>query len=358
MKSDLEVLVSIIVPVYNMQDTLDRCIQSLMHQTLRNIEIIIVDDGSTDNTGVICDTYAEMDNRIKIIHKNNTGLSIARKVGLESAVGQYISYVDSDDWCEHDMCQKLYEKASNFSADLVFCSAFRHRSDGIAIISNLPISKGLYSIEELYGCYILPLYGDLSTDKLITTGYVWCCMFKSEILKKIKFYKDICLHEDEIIIIQALINAKNLYIIDESLYHYNRMCPNTLSKRTTYWENYWENIVNVYRAKKEFANNLFKDESKYKYRLVTYLYLKFLRAIRNETHYTNPKGFWGGLSNVYKLRDKELLFQNKKYLLKAEFTFTEQILVKLIQLKLFFIVYLYYVIKCNRMRTYQEKTKN
>ncbi|MEW9937176.1 glycosyltransferase family 2 protein [Clostridium butyricum] len=358
MKYDSNIYISILVAAYNMQDTLDRCIQSLIHQTMKNIEIIIVDDGSTDNTGVMCDNYALQDSRIRVIHQKNLGLPMARQAGLKAATGKYISYVDSDDWCEYDMCEKLYEKAIKFSADLVFCSAFRHRNDGIAKICNLPISTGLYSIKQIYDCYILPLYGDLKSDKLITTGYVWCCLFKKEILSKIKFYKDICLHEDEIIIIQSLINAKKIYITDEQLYHYNRMSPNSLSKRTIYWNNYWGNMVSVYKSKEEFAKSIFKNENEYMYRLVTNLYLKFLRSIRNETHYTNPKGFWGGLCNVYKLKDKELLLKNKKYILKTEFTFSEKILVNLIQMRLFFLVYFYYSIACNRMRTYTEKTKN
>lgn len=357
-KENNEILVSVLVAVYNMRDTIDRCIQSLLNQTLKNIEIIIVDDGSTDSSGDICDQYAQKDNRLKVIHQKNMGLSLSREVGVKNASGKYISFVDSDDWCELDMCEKLYEKAEKSSADLVFCSAYRHRQDGVAIICNLPVPEGLYSIKDLYDCYILPLYGDLKKDQLVTTGYVWCCLFKSELVKHIKFFKEICLHEDEIIILQAFMNAKTLYITDQPFYHYNRMSYNTLSKRADYWNGYWDNIVEVFKAKKEFAFTLFQQEDAYMGRLVTYLYMKFLRSIRNETHYTNPAGFLGGLIGVYQLKDKKILHGYKKYLLKEEFSFTEQILIKLIHLRLYFIVYFYYAIKCNRMRTFQEKTKN
>ena len=106
---DSEIYISILVVVYNMKDTLDRCIKSLINQTLDHIEIIIVDDGSNDGSGEICDRYASEDRRIKLIHQKNQGLSATREVCLKNASGQYISFVDSDDWCELDMCEKLYE---------------------------------------------------------------------------------------------------------------------------------------------------------------------------------------------------------------------------------------------------------
>lgn len=96
-------MISIIVPVYNVEKYLERCIESIVNQTYKDIEIILVDDGSPDNCPVICDRYAEKDNRIKVIHKQNGGLINARKSGLEIAQGDYIGFVDSDDWIEPEM---------------------------------------------------------------------------------------------------------------------------------------------------------------------------------------------------------------------------------------------------------------
>lgn len=96
-------MISIIVPVYNVEKYLERCIESIVNQTYKDIEIILVDDGSPDNCSVICDRYAEKDNRIKVIHKQNGGLINARKSGLEIAQGDYIGFVDSDDWIEPEM---------------------------------------------------------------------------------------------------------------------------------------------------------------------------------------------------------------------------------------------------------------
>ena len=358
MEDKSKVLVSVLVAAYNMQDLLERCLQSLISQTLENIEIIVVNDGSTDNTGKICDRYAKKDGRIRVIHQSNLGLPMARKAGLDAANGKYISFVDSDDWCEADMCERLWENAVDTGADMVFCSAYRHRDDGIAKICNLPLPVGTYAVKEIYQSYILPLYGDMKTDRLITTGYVWCCLFKKEVLQGIRFFKKICLHEDEVMVLQALSQAKTVSITDDALYHYNRMGSNTMSKKNCYWEGYWENMAAVFWAKKMFACNLFSDDKEYMYRLVTWLYLKFFRSIRNETHYTNPRGFLGGLRNLYKLKDKKYLFQYKQYLCRTELTHAERLLAALIQWRLYFIPYFYYAIKCNRMRNFQEKTKN
>ncbi len=95
-------LVSVIVPVYNVEETLSRCINSIVNQTYKNIEIILVDDGSTDNSGYICEEYAKNDTRIKVVHKNNGGLGSARNEGVKNSIGDYIIFVDSDDWIELD----------------------------------------------------------------------------------------------------------------------------------------------------------------------------------------------------------------------------------------------------------------
>ena len=100
-------LVSIIIPIYNSEAFLDKCIQSAINQSYKNIEVILVDDGSIDSSGEICDNYSSIDNRIKTIHKNNGGLVNARKTGLKSSTGEYVLYIDGDDWIELNLIEKL-----------------------------------------------------------------------------------------------------------------------------------------------------------------------------------------------------------------------------------------------------------
>lgn len=117
-----EPLISVIVPVYNVSAYLDRCMQSLVGQTYRNLEIILVDDGSTDNSGQLCDLWAEKDSRIRVIHRKNNGLSQARNTGLDAATGEYITFVDSDDILSPHLCQVLYDSIRE-CAEIAICDA-------------------------------------------------------------------------------------------------------------------------------------------------------------------------------------------------------------------------------------------
>ena len=113
--------VSIVIPVYNMQKYLDKCMESVLAQTLRDIEIVLVDDGSHDDSPKMCDAYAQKDPRVKVVHKENGGLTSAWKRGSLEATGDYIGYVDSDDYIENDMYERMYERAAATDADIVCC---------------------------------------------------------------------------------------------------------------------------------------------------------------------------------------------------------------------------------------------
>ena len=113
--------ISIIVAVYNIEQYLGRCVDSLLNQTYRNLEIILVDDGSTDESGVLCDEYAERDSRVKVIHKENGGLSDARNIGAAAAEGEYIAYVDGDDWVEKEMYGAMLEALKDYQAEVAVC---------------------------------------------------------------------------------------------------------------------------------------------------------------------------------------------------------------------------------------------
>ena len=113
--------ISIIIPVYNVETYIHKCIGSVLAQTYRNIEVILVDDGSPDNSGIICDEYAKKDKRVIVIHKKNGGLSDARNAGIDAATGDYIVFVDSDDYIAPDMIEKLYETQKRNNADITVC---------------------------------------------------------------------------------------------------------------------------------------------------------------------------------------------------------------------------------------------
>ena len=117
----MEAAVSVVVPVYNVERLLERCVDSILNQSLKELEIILVDDGSTDGSGALCDVYAGRDGRIRVIHKENGGLTSAWKAGLGLASASYVGFVDSDDWIDEDMYERLYRTAQKEQADLVVC---------------------------------------------------------------------------------------------------------------------------------------------------------------------------------------------------------------------------------------------
>lgn len=119
----LKPLVSVIIPVYNVENYLKRCIDSIINQSLKNIEIILIDDGSLDSSSKICDEYLTLDERIKVVHKQNEGLGMARNTGIDIAVGKYIAFVDSDDYIEDNMYELLYNKAKLTNSNVVFCNS-------------------------------------------------------------------------------------------------------------------------------------------------------------------------------------------------------------------------------------------
>ena len=118
----MEEKISIIVPIYKVEKYLNRCVDSIINQSWQNLEIILVNDGSPDNSGIICDEYTKKDHRVRVIHKTNGGISDARNAGIEIATGDYIGFVDSDDFIHSEMFRDLYERMRKHNADIVQCS--------------------------------------------------------------------------------------------------------------------------------------------------------------------------------------------------------------------------------------------
>lgn len=159
--------ISIIVPVYNVEEYIHRCIDSILAQTFTDFELILVNDGSPDQCGKICDEYAENDSRIKVIHKKNGGLSDARNAGLEIAQGEYIGFVDSDDWIEADMYNILYQNAIQFDADISIC---KMRKIGDFIAGDKKVNTNnciMLNNEESFDClFNTKYYASHACDKL------------------------------------------------------------------------------------------------------------------------------------------------------------------------------------------------
>lgn len=211
----MKIDVSIIVPVYNVENYLHRCVDSILEQTYSNFEIILVDDGSKDDSGNICDYYKQKDCRVKVIHKENGGLSDARNCGMKIAKGDYILFVDSDDYLDKFSIEKLFEKAKKFNLDIVEGKAYTvKKSTTIDDFVTYGIDeKRIYSGTE---------YAISRIKNHCFYAAVWLKMYKKELIEKNKLkFKDKRLHEDELWNPQAILNADRIMYIDYPFYYYD-----------------------------------------------------------------------------------------------------------------------------------------
>lgn len=207
-------LISVIVPVYNVEKYLPRCVDSILAQTYIKLEIILVDDGSPDRCGIICDEYAKKDPRIHVIHKKNGGLSDARNTGLRAAIGEYIMFIDSDDSIAPNMCEKLLQALVNQKADISICNFCRVYSDGRST-NNLSVlsSEKIYSGREALSLYVRkgPVELTIACNKLYKKN-----LFTENHL----FYPLGRLHEDEFLCKYLLGHAEKIVYTDQPFYLY------------------------------------------------------------------------------------------------------------------------------------------
>lgn len=205
--------VSIIVPVYNLEKYLPKCIDSILNQTFTNFELILVNDGSTDLSGEICEKYAKEDSRIKVLHKKNGGVASARNVGLEIAKGNYIGFVDNDDFINKYMFEKLYENAVHYSADIVVCDYLEVTDEQ----SCKPMQQDMnYKVEHYTNTEAL---NQLYTTNNVTFVVPWNKLYKRHLFKGIK-YKVGNSNDDETIAHKLLYYSVRVTYIRTGLYYY------------------------------------------------------------------------------------------------------------------------------------------
>lgn len=292
-------LISIIVPVYRVEKYLKKCVESILTQTFKDFELILVDDGSPDNCGKLCDEYAVKDSRIKVIHKKNGGLSDARNSGIAIAEGRFLGFIDSDDYIECDMYEMLYNNMVKYDADVSICTDFICFENGKVIKSNE--KKVLV----------------LNTEKAIGQAYkispgVCNKLFKKEIFTDIRFPVG-KLNEDVFIFMDILSKAKTIVFTTEPKYHYIQR-KNSITK-STFDKRKW-NIVEAWEKNLKFVKINYPKQEKsieFKY-LGSYLhlldYLIMLDDYKNLVDYEKVRKFI--LQNVFKIiRNPYIIFKRK-----------------------------------------------
>jgi len=231
---------SIIIPVYNAEKTLERCLDSVCTQTFTNYEVILIDDGSSDRSLEICKRYKQKNARIRLVKQVNSGPSVARNVGLELAGGKWICFVDSDDSIEENYLQSIQDAVQKYQADVVFIG-YNKVFDSGNIEKFLPCEVGDSNIKTI-----------LKLSELDMFGYTWIKAFRRESIKDVTFDSSLNLFEDEVFTCQVIPNCMKIGVVGKPIYNYRVGAGNTLIGRTH--EDYCLKCDKVYRAWKSMPS--------------------------------------------------------------------------------------------------------
>ena len=241
--------ISVIVPIYNVENYLKKCIHSIVNQTYKNLEIILVDDGSPDNCGQICDDYAKKDTRIKVIHKKNGGLSDARNAGLEVCTGDYISFVDSDDWIEFNTYEIMMKNMNEYNGDIVVSNINYVYKDKV---------KSKYSEDKIRCFNKEEAMKELIKDGLVQ-AVVWNKLYKRVFIDNLRF-KVGKLNEDEFFTYKICAKAERIVYIPDALYQYRQREDSIMG---TYSLKRLDSVDAIYERLQFIKNkfpSLYKDE--------------------------------------------------------------------------------------------------
>ena len=245
--------VSVIVPVYNVEEYLPKCLDSIINQTLEDIEIILVDDGSPDNCFRICDEYAEKDSRVKVIHQKNSGPSVARNTGIKNATGEYVGFVDADDYIDCYMYEKLVDVCDKNNYDAVFSNYYKVNKNDISV------NQYKNSLEMLLS------YKDIVSGKLV---FIWKNIYRRNFLLEndILFNKDVSIGEDTTFNLNCVLCSNKIYYINIPFYYYVQRESSIMGKG--YHNNLCVKLENQYKEKlrlykkydiKDFEEDLYSN---------------------------------------------------------------------------------------------------
>lgn len=275
-----EPLISIIIPIYNVEAYLRRCLNSIIHQTYSNLEIILVDDGSPDKCGDICDEYSILDNRIKVIHKDNEGLSQARNVGLDIAIGEYIGLIDSDDWVKTNYIQELYNLIKDYNADISICNFIKVYNDNevVNINKNVEVKKytNIQALEQYFNEYSLQMI------------VAHCKLYRAWLFKDIR-YPLRKVHEDEYTTYKLLYRANKIMFTTACLYYYFQRSDSIIGTgfnlKGRY--NYLEAIEERFSFYKKMGFELlWKNTIKNYFEEIVYIYIYLIQCKGHKADFT------------------------------------------------------------------------
>ncbi|WP_099469144.1 glycosyltransferase family 2 protein [Konateibacter massiliensis] len=341
--------VSVIVPVYNVEQYLDRCVKSIQEQTMEELEIILVDDGSTDSSGKMCDVYANSDPRIWVVHKENGGLTSAWKTGVNRATGEFVGFVDSDDWVDKDMFATLYERAKESDADLTICGLVYEFEDGTAetktessklagkVYERADIEKEIYPTLLSDGSF----FGRTIQPARVTKLYR-----RQIVLDNMKYCSDtVSIGEDLQLTFPVLCDAKRVCMIEDYFpYHY---WINEKSMTGRHDEHY---VVKIAETMNQLLNiSIQKNVYDFFTQITNDFLCLTILGIKSEIMKNYKSGFRTVIKNLKKIFNMPEVREAIRTYDMPRLSLAEKIYIKLIKFKLyrccFFITFVFFKIK-------------
>lgn len=244
-------VISVIVPVYQAEPFLHTCVSSVLNQTFRDLELILVDDGSTDGSGALCDQAAQEDSRVRVIRKENGGVSRARNDGIAAALGEYIAFCDADDSFQPELLETLYAALTRAEADTAGCGHRLLWPDGRTEDCAGALSAGVYGQAELREGIVQPLLGQrLDFGQGVLNGFIFRFLFRREIILHNQLEFEGAYLEDELFLMEYFLHARKLAMVDKPLYLY---LQNPASVTRRYLPRYREEFQRFLERKRALA---------------------------------------------------------------------------------------------------------
>lgn len=312
--------VSIIIPIYNIAEYLPRCLDSVLSQTLKNIEVLLIDDGSTDGSERICDEYAERDNRVKVFHLENGGVSRARNFGISAATGDYIGFVDADDWIEADMFSSLVSSADTHNTDIVICDCYTACGDSLELDTFSKIEEGVFDKSHIKPECLIQF-----------AGVAWRCIYKRCLLEKysVSFPLDMKISEDRVFNVYAFGFADSIYYLKKPLYYRFVREGSAVNK---YYNDFLSMVLFARSATIDAVNIAWDGQKEYLDTFERHTVALCYTALNNEFYKTARKPLTAKISEIKRIC-------NSKELLSAlDVTGTNDIRAKLIKKKRYYLL--------------------
>ena len=285
---------SVIVPVYNTEKYLRECIDSILAQTFTGFELILVDDGSADGSGAICDEYAGKDARVQVIHQPNAGVTNARKSGVRCAGGVYFAFVDSDDWIHPEMFERMVEKGEEANADMVVCDICLEYEAKTELSPSLA-EEGFYLKDDLCDKIYPTMLMDIRFRRPGILGSSCNKIFHRRVLEKVFWQVDdsFVYAEDALFCYAALLESNSIFVLRRSLYHYRQHSQSAMHQYIG--EKYYENALRSYYGFREFLQNRGFEMSK---QLSAYIAVNAVNVVRKVLLFDKETPLWRRLKQA------------------------------------------------------------